>query len=156
MTIYTIGHSNLSMKDFLQILKSNHIDRVVDVRSSPYSKHVPHFNKKHIQKAVENAHIGYHYLGQKIGGKPRSVKYYTNGEVNYDLLSRTLKFKEGIREIVLMAREHEVVLMCSEENPYQCHRHHLIGQKMQAKGFQLIHLRKDGEKERVDYQKKLF
>jgi uncharacterized protein (DUF488 family) len=154
--IHTIGHSNHSLEDFIKILHENSIDTLIDVRSSPYSKHVPHFNKKLLIEAMENASISYIFLGSKIGGKPRDPKYYLDGEVNYALLAKTLKFKEGLREIILLSQERNMVLMCSEENPYQCHRHHLIGHNLQKKGFKVIHIRKDGVNEKIDYQKTLF
>ena len=80
LRIHTIGHSNHSLEDFIKILKENHIDTVVDVRSSPYSKHVPHFNKKILEEAVENASLQYIFLGSKIGGKPRSQEFYQDGK----------------------------------------------------------------------------
>lgn len=156
LKIHTIGHSNHPMEDFIKILQENSIDTVIDVRSSPYSKHVSHYNKKLLAESMENASLQYIFLGSKIGGKPRDPKYYLDGEVNYPLLSKTLKFKEGLREIMLLSEEHNMVLMCSEENPYQCHRHHLIGHNLQKKGFKVIHIRKNGEKEKIDFQKTLF
>lgn len=156
LRIHTIGHSNHSMEDFIKILRENYIDTLVDVRSSPYSKHVPHFNKKILQEAVENASLQYIYLGSKIGGKPRSQEFYQDGQVNYQLVAQTSKFKEGLREIILRSADQEMVLMCSEENPFQCHRHHLIGHNLQKRGFQVIHLRKNGVQEKIDFQQTLF
>ena len=156
-TIYTIGHSNHLMPDFLSLLQKNSIDTLVDIRSSPYSKHVPHFNKKPLQESVENTALTYTFLGDKIGGKPRSQEYYIDGEVNYNLLSKTLKFKEGIRQLILLSRDQQIVLMCSEEDPYHCHRHHLIAPQLLKKGIKVIHIRKDGTLEQVkDFQRTLF
>lgn len=155
--IFTIGHSNHLMPDFIKILEDNSIDTLIDIRSSPYSKHVPQFNKKLIQQAMENASIEYIFLGSKIGGKPKSPKYYKDGEVNYSLLAKTLKFKEGLRELIILSKDHKIVLMCSEENPYQCHRHHLIGQNLLKKGVKVTHIRKNGDLDAVkDFQNTLF
>lgn len=156
LRIHTIGHSNHSLEDFIRIMQENYIDTLVDVRSSPYSKHVPHFNKKILQEAVENASLQYIFLGSKIGGKPRDPKFYQDGKLNYQLVAQTSKFKEGLREIILRSAEQEMVLMCSEENPFQCHRHLLIGHNLQKRGFQVIHLRKNGGKEKIDFQQTLF
>ncbi len=156
-TIYTIGHSNHLMTDFIKILQKNSRDTLVDIRSSPYSKHVPQFNKKPLQQSMEYAGISYIFLGNKIGGKPRDPKYYLDGNVNYTLLARTLKFKEGIRELVIACRNHNMVLMCSEEDPYHCHRHHLIAQNLLKKGIKVSHIRKNGALEPVkDFQNTLF
>ncbi|MCK9151846.1 DUF488 family protein [Methanobacterium alcaliphilum] len=156
-TIFTIGHSNHLMPDFIKILNDNYIDTLIDIRSSPYSKHVPQFNKKQLQESMENVSIEYIFLGPNIGGKPRDAKYYKDGKVNYQILSRTLKFKDGIRELTILSKDHKIVLMCSEENPYNCHRHHLIGQNLLKKGFKVTHIRKNGVLEPVkDFQNTLF
>lgn len=157
MKIYTIGHSTQKIEEFIQILKENEIELLIDVRSSPYSKYASNFNKKELQKLILENNIIYKYLGHKVGGKPQNKKfYYKNGEINYILLSKTVKFKEGINEIIKLSKNSNTVLMCSEENPYHCHRHHLIAQKLQEKGFKIIHIRNNGKIEKIDYQQKLM
>lgn len=157
MKIYTIGHSTQKTEKFIKILKENKIELLIDVRSSPYSKYTSNFNKKELQEIITENNILYKYLGQKIGGKPSNKEYYyKNGEINYIKLSKTSKFKEGIESIIKLSKKYNIVLMCSEENPYLCHRHHLISQKLQEKGFTIIHIRKNGKLEKIDYQQKLF
>jgi len=156
--IFTIGHSNHLFSSFLQLLQANKINLLVDVRTSPYSKYSPHFNKKPLEEALEEAKIDYVYLGKKIGGKPRDQKFYHEDKLVYHLLEKDDKYQEGLKELIKLSDGNHVAIMCSEENPYHCHRHHLISQSLLKKGFNITHLRGDGKLEKVgrDYQARLF
>ena len=157
--VYTVGHSNMEIKNFFKLLKMYEIEVLIDVRSVPYSKHVPQFNNGNLQSCLEGVGIEYFYLGNKIGGKPRDERYYRDGKIQYHLIEETESFKEGILRVLELAASLKTVLMCSEENPYKCHRHHLIGQNLLGKGVNVFHLRSDGTIERAcmeDVQLKLI
>ena len=159
--LYTIGHSNMTQESFIEILKSFKIEILVDVRSSPYSKFVSHFNREDIKRILIKKDIRYIFLGDYIGGKPRDKKYYQNGNVNYRLISRSDRYSEGINKIIELNNKHNIVLMCSEEDPYNCHRHNLITQTLVKKGLNVIHIRKDSidkiiEPDKKDIQTTLF
>lgn len=160
--IYTIGHSNITQESFIEILKSFKIQLVVDVRSSPYSKYVPYFNPENINKSLKENNIRYLFLGNYLGGKPKDEKYYKDDKVDYDLIAKTEHYKEGIVKIMTLNREDNLVLMCSEEDPKSCHRHNLITQSLLKKGFEVIHIRKNGKINNItkpnkkDVQKTLF
>ena len=160
--IYTIGHSNITQESFIEILKSFKIQLVVDVRSTPYSKYVTHFNRENIEGSLNENKIRYLFLGNYIGGKPKDEKYYADGKVNYDLIAETEHYKEGINKIISLSCVENIVLMCSEEDPKSCHRHNLITQSLLKKGFELIHIRKNGKINKItkldkkDVQKTLF
>jgi len=147
--IYTIGHSNMTQESFALILKSFEIDIVVDVRSSPYSKFVPHFNRENIKKSLIENGMRYIFIGDYIGGKPRDKKYYENGGVNYRLIAQSDRYIEGINRILELNNENEIVLMCSEEDPYNCHRHNLITQTLVKKGLTVIHIRKNNKIDKI-------
>ncbi len=131
---------------------------VVDVRTSPYSKYSPHFNKKPLEKALQESNINYVYLGNKIGGKPKDKKFYHNDKLIYHLLEKDEKYQQGLKELISLAENYPVVLVCSEEDPYRCHRHHLISQSLLKHGFQIFHIRGNGELEKVEgnYQVRLI
>ena len=159
--IYTIGHSNMTLETFFEILESFKIDTVTDVRSSPYSKFVSHFNRENIKKKLVENGMRYIFLGDCIGGKPRDKKYYENGNVNYRLISRSDRYIEGINRIIELNSKDNIVLMCSEEDPYNCHRHNLITQTLVKKGFEVIHIRKNNsdkisKPDKKDIQTTLF
>jgi uncharacterized protein (DUF488 family) len=156
--VFTIGHSNHLFSSFLELIQENNINLVVDVRSSPYSKYSPHFNKKPLQKALEDSNIEYAYFGNKIGGKPRDNKFYHQDKVLYHLLEKDDNYQDGIKDLMDLIKDKNVVLMCSEENPYHCHRHHLISQSLLKNSFIITHIRGNGELETVenDYQARLI
>lgn len=158
-SVYTVGHSNMELKTFFKLLKMYEIEVLIDVRSVPYSKHVPQFNKGNLQSCLEGAGIEYFYLGNKIGGKPPDERYYKDGKIQYHLIEETEPFKEGILRVLELAASRKTVLMCSEENPYMCHRHHLIGQNLLERKVNMFHLRSDGTVEMAcmeDVQLKLI
>ncbi|PJF29141.1 MAG: hypothetical protein CUN52_09885 [Phototrophicales bacterium] len=145
LRLYTIGHSNLSFDDFLSRLGTHHITTVVDVRSEPYSKYTPHFSKRELQTALEAHGIIYRYAGEFLGGRPADKSVYQTGTVisentsrdaYLDLVDYTLVMKrdwyhKGLQRLIDIIQEahhqHEhVVIMCSEGDPEDCHRHHLI------------------------------
>ena len=67
--IYSVGHSNHDLAVFLKLLREHAIQVVADVRSSPYSRYVPQFNKKEIEAAVTAAGLKYVFMGDAIGGQ---------------------------------------------------------------------------------------
>ena len=96
--IYTIGHSNITPKSFIDILNQFKIKIVVDIRSSPYSKYVTHFNRENIKKTFKKENM--RYISWRLcGGKPKHKKYYKNGKVNYDLIRESDHYKKGIESL---------------------------------------------------------
>ncbi len=151
----------MTQESFVEILKSFKIDIVVDVHSSPYSKFVSHFNRENIKKSLIENGVRYIFLGDYIGGKPRNKKYYENGEVNYMLIAQSDHYSEGINRIIELNNENNIVLMCSEEDPYSCHRHNLISQTLVKKGLEVIHIRRNSvdkisKPDKKDIQTTLF
>lgn len=76
VTIFSIGHSNKSMQAFIELLRQHHIQILIDVRSSPYSKYVPHFNSATLASAIEQADIKYLFMGKVLGGRPEEDEFY--------------------------------------------------------------------------------
>ena len=123
--IYTIGHSNYSQDDFIGILRFHKIEIVIDIRGTPYSRHVPQFNKKNIEKLLTNSGIQYHWAGDKLGG----------------LIDVSDSDREkGIQLILEHAKSKQVVIMCSEKDYHQCHRHYLISMILFQKGEDVSHI----------------
>lgn len=155
--IYTIGHSNLESKQFIELLYSNRIELLVDVRSSPYSKYVPHFNSPRLRNNLKKVGINYKYLGDKIGGKPSSIEYYIDGKVSYPLIKKTENYKNGIKELIKISRDYKTVIMCAEKDPVKCHRYQLITSSLIEKGLEVRHIieagimKDDVQKNLLDY-----
>ncbi len=143
--VFTVGHSNVTQEAFVVLLKAHSIEVLVDVRSAPYSKYVPHFNGEPLKQAVVRAGIKYLYLGGELGGRPREQHFYdSDGHVRYDLISASPEFHEGIERLLRGIREHRVALMCNEEDPHECHRRLLVGRVLAERGVTVLHIRGDG------------
>ena len=143
-TIFTIGHSSLDTESFIRLLKDNSIDIVVDVRSNPYSRYAPQFSKNNIQDSMETNSIKYLFLGKELGGKPSGREYYdSRGYVLYSKIADALSFKKGIKRLIKGTRAYRIALMCSEENPANCHRMLLIGRVLADNGVKTLHIRSD-------------
>jgi uncharacterized protein (DUF488 family) len=137
--LYTIGHSNLSIDDFVEALRSYGIRGLVDVRSAPYSQFCPQFNRENLDRALQATGIVYRFAGELLGGRPTDPTCYKDGNlpdrhanylelVDYDEVARRPWFKKGVERLLDLARQEPTAMMCSEEDPKQCHRYHLIAQ----------------------------
>lgn len=146
--IYTIGHSNHPVERFIELLGHHRIEVLVDIRSSPYSKHTPQFDLKNIKRDIEAAGIRYLYLGKELGGMPKDQEFYdSRGEINYAALAESPSFREGISRLKKGLQQYRLALMCSEENPENCHRWLLVGRTLLADGITVINIRGSGEME---------
>jgi uncharacterized protein (DUF488 family) len=146
--IFTIGHSNHGLKQFVTLLKDNSIDVVVDIRSRPYSRFAPHFNKAALQDSLHAHGIRYLFLGDKLGGRPGDRRFYdSEGHVLYARISETPEFHEGVDSLIKGCNEYRPALMCSEENPLNCHRYLLVGRFLENRGVTIIHIRGDGSQQ---------
>ncbi|MCB9467325.1 MAG: DUF488 domain-containing protein [Candidatus Obscuribacterales bacterium] len=144
-TIYTIGHSNLRLDRFMDMLKEAGITTVVDVRSQPYSKYCPYFNKRELDRALTEAGFRYLFQGNMLGGIPDDDSFYDEeGHVMYEKVASTRAFQEAAAYVAQLAGEQPLTLMCGEENPGGCHRHRLLGPAFAELGLEMIHIRKDG------------
>ena len=146
---FTIGHSNHSAGAFLALLQKHYVNEVADVRSSPSSRYSPHFNYDNLNDTLEEAGIGYEFLGGELGGRPADRSCYDDkGRVMYDRLANTDFFDEGIRRVVRAADERRVAVMCSEKEPLDCHRTLLIAKVLEERGIAVEHILADGSAEK--------
>ncbi|MBT9151519.1 MAG: hypothetical protein DDT40_01715 [candidate division WS2 bacterium] len=144
-TVLTIGHSNHSIDTFLSILKANKVEVVVDVRSHPYSKYVSHFNSSVLKSVFESNRIKYIFLGKELGGQPEGSEFYDEEQhVLYNKVAESRLFNEGLLRLEKGINMFTVAVMCSEENPAYCHRRLLISRVLHDRGFNIIHVRGDG------------
>ena len=157
MKLYTIGHSNHSLENFLKLLEDNNIQVLIDVRTSPYSRFSPQFNKQDLEWNLSQRTIQYRYAGKKLGGRPTDPSCYKSGklpkegadylhEVNYPAIMKKPWFNDGIDQLLQLSELQTTAIMCSEEDPAKCHRHHLIAKYLLAEfpEIEIIHIRGDG------------
>lgn len=146
--VFTLGHSNHSLGDFLKLLQENRIEVLVDARSQPYSRYLPHFSREPLQQAVNGVSIRYLFMGDSLGGRPRQADCYdTQGNVLYNRIREKEFFKEGIRRLVNGIDHYRVCVLCSEENPRHCHRSLLVGKALADLGIEIQHIRGNGSLE---------
>lgn len=138
--IYTVGHSNHEVDQFIKLLQSYSIDIVVDVRSAPYSRHCPQFNKNTIEQVLSNNGMKYLFLGKELGARPDSPECYEHNRVKYDKLKKTDLFRQGIERLKAGAGKCIVTLMCSEKDPINCHRTILISRVLKGEGIEVRHI----------------
>lgn len=155
--LLTIGHSNHALETFLELLAvpEAHIAQIVDVRSAPYSRFAPAFNREALGTSLDAHGIGYAFAGQFLGGRPTDPACYKTGVlpegkanylelVDYDEVARQPWFRRGLERLIEIAAGERTAIMCSEEDPLRCHRHHLIAKALVAEGVAVRHLRRDG------------
>jgi len=149
MKSYTIGHSNLSTEELIRRLRGCNIAVVVDIRSKPFSRHNPQYNRYVIAEDLRRAGVPYVWMGHSLGGLPDDPNLFTMGAPDYDKIRASQKYQDGLQELLRgfeMNKElGEVTLMCSEADPSGCHRRRLVGADLVEQGIELLHILKDGE-----------
>lgn len=145
LCVFTIGHSNHPFEHFLGLLRLHAITAVADVRSRPYTKYAKHFCREPLERLLRAQSIPYVFLGDLIGGKPDDPSLLgPDGRPDYSLIAATPAFALGIERLITGASTHVIALMCGEEDPSACHRHHLIAPALTARGLTVRHIRGDG------------
>lgn len=154
LLVYTIGHSNHSWERFGELLTMHGIEAVADVRSVPRSGYVGWANQAVLARQLPRIGIRYVYFGDQLGGKPERAEYAElvanlkerRAEL-YAKLAQTAAFQTGVERTVRGAGQYQIALMCSEEDPLTCHRHHLIAPALRERGVAVQHIRRDGQRE---------
>ena len=143
--VLTIGHSNLPIETFLTMLdRASGVTAIADVRSSPFSRHNPHFGRDELRPALEAQGIKYVFLGKELGGRPRDRNLYCDGVADYEKMALEPEFLKGMKRVVTGAQEHTIALMCSEHNPLDCHRCLLVGRALAEHNLSVGHILNSG------------
>ena len=148
--VLTVGHSNHPLEAFLALLQRHGVTLLADVRSAPYSRFNPHFNRRALDAALSARGIAYLFLGRALGGRPEDRSCYEDGRVRYDRLARTPLYREGIDRVVEEAEHRRIALMCAEKEPLDCHRTILVGRSLAERGIAVTHIFADGMLESHD------
>jgi uncharacterized protein (DUF488 family) len=145
--IYTVGHSTHRQEDFIGLLRKHSITALADVRSHPFSRHNPQFNKDVLAPALKHTGIVYVFVGKELGARSNDPACYEHGRVQYSRLARTPIFESGIDRVIKGARHHRVVLMCAEKEPLDCHRTLLVSRALEKHGATVRHILAGGQVE---------
>jgi uncharacterized protein (DUF488 family) len=142
--IFTVGHSTHSFGAFVILLKQHGITALADVRSAPFSRYNPQFNKDALERDLKLHGIKYVFLGRELGARSNDPSCYENGRVQYARLARTEQFRQGIARLMRGAQDHRIALMCAEREPLECHRTLLVASALDKEGVEVIHILGDG------------
>ena len=144
---YTIGHSVNTAEKVLQLLKDNKATILVDVRSMPYSRHSPQFNKESFSKNLADAGIQYQWEKDAFGARQEDASlYHKNGYLDFAKMRARPIFKQKVAEYSKKVEQGEnVVFMCSEKNPIDCHRAILVARGFALEGLPVEHILPDGK-----------
>jgi uncharacterized protein (DUF488 family) len=127
LEVFTVGHSNRSWPEFLKLLRAHGIQRVIDVRSIPGSRHNPQFNRDILAAKLRAARIAYVHLS-KLGGRRRAsadspnMGWRNTSFRGYADYMQTEEFQAGLDRAMRLAAKKKSVLMCAEAVPWRCHR----------------------------------
>jgi uncharacterized protein (DUF488 family) len=143
--IWTVGHSNHPFERLTELLRIEAIEAIADVRSYPYSRIAPQFNREHLALALPELGVSYVFLGEQLGGRPAfDEDYDEDGHARYDRMAERPAFKQAVEWLCRGAGRRRIALLCSEGRPEECHRRLLVGKVLTNEGAQLRHILPDG------------
>lgn len=145
--LFTVGHSNHAFDDFLTLLRTAGVDAIADVRSSPYSRFNPQFNREALAAALERAGVRYAFLGRELGARREEPECYDGSTACYELIARSPLFRRGLDRVRRGAATHRLALLCAEKDPLTCHRMILVCRHLRADGGPITHVHDDGRLE---------
>ncbi|MDJ0581509.1 DUF488 domain-containing protein [Crocosphaera sp.] len=148
--LFTIGHSNLDIKDFVSLLIQHNVTALADVRSSPYSRYLPHFNRENLKNVLLNSGIKYVFLGEELGARTKDESCYVEGKAVYENIAQTQLFAQGIERINKGLQDYNIALMCAEKDPITCHRAVLVCRHLKVSLLNINHILQNGDLEPHD------
>ena len=132
------------------LLRQHDVTAVADVRSAPYSRFSPQFNREALARALDAEGIHYVYLGNELGGRSGDPRCYEDGRIRYERVRKTKSFSRGLDRVIHGTARHRVALMCVEKEPLDCHRTLLVSLALDGKGVKVAHVHADGRAEPHD------
>ncbi len=138
--IFTVGHSSLSYEEFYKLLRGASVTAVADVRTAPFSRRNPQFNRDTLREQLRMDGIAYVFLGEELGGRPKERKFFCDGVADYEKMAQSPDFERGLQRVIEGAKQFRVALMCSEHDPLECHRCLLVGRALSKKDVTVNHI----------------
>ncbi len=147
--LFSIGHSTHTIDTFTYLLKRYGIEAIADVRSSPYSKYSPQFNKDVLENVLRNGDIDYMFLGRELGARRSEEGCYIEGQAKYEVIAHLPIFRAGLQRLLDSIKTYRVALMCSEGDPIVCHRTILVCREIikVSPDLKITHILGDGTTE---------
>ena len=144
-TVWTVGHGNRQLEEFLALLKGAAIECLVDVRAYPASRRHPQFAREALEKSLASAGIRYIWEGRALGGRRKSAKESPHIALRnpqfraYADHMMSGEFRDAVDRLAGIGRASRTAIMCAERLPWQCHRF-LVSDYLEAHGTRVVHL----------------
>ena len=143
--LYTIGHSTRTLDELIEALQAHSIQTLVDIRSMPMSRRLPHFNRESLEKALPAAGIQYVWL-KELGGRRKKIRadslnvaLRNDSFRNYADYMLTEDFERGIAGLIRLAEQSRTAYLCAERVYFRCHRM-LVSDWLVAHGHKVLHI----------------
>jgi uncharacterized protein (DUF488 family) len=158
MTIYTIGHSTIEKDIFIASLQKADINTVVDVRSMPYSKFSPQYNKDAIIEILKPHRINYIFMGDNLGARNSNKDLqFEDGKVCFKKVQQSDKFKESVNRLIDgLNKGYRIALMCTEKDAIDCHRFALVSEYLNSLGIDVKHIQYEKIEKHSDVEQRLI
>jgi uncharacterized protein (DUF488 family) len=144
-TLFTIGHSTRSLDELMEVLRAHGVTRLVDIRSFPMSRRLPHFNRENLERELSDGGIEYIWM-KELGGRRKKIRQDSPNTAlrndsfrNYADYMLTPEFRRAAGELVRMAEEKPTAYMCAERVYFQCHRM-MVSDYLVAHGHTVLHI----------------
>jgi uncharacterized protein (DUF488 family) len=143
--IHTVGHSTHTIDFFLALLQSQNITCLVDVRSVAASTYNPQYNKEPLSNFMKKQGVHYLHFSEEFGARHSDPTLLDeDGKVDFEKVRNSENFKTGVNRLWQgIKKGHNIALMCSEGEPFDCHRFSMISVALEKDGFEVRHIMKD-------------
>lgn len=146
--LYTVGHSNQTLGQLVAMLQRHGIDAVADVRSIPFSRRLPQFNRPELEVELPRHGIRYVFLGKELGARREEEPAYEGLQAAYERVARLPAFQKGLERVMHgLSKGLTLSLLCAERDPLTCHRAILVSRHLQDRGVEVEHILGDGSLE---------
>ena len=142
--VYTVGHSTHPLEHFFSLLRAHGITAICDVRSTPYSRLNPQYNREALKYVLKERGFTYVFLGVELGARSDDRACLESGRIRYELVSRTELFRAGIKRVREGTKQFRVALLCAEKEPMECHRSILVSRHLEKSGLEVRHIHANG------------
>lgn len=144
-TLYTIGHSTRTLEELLEVLHAHSIQLLVDIRSFPASRRLPHFNREALEKSLPAAGIRYEWM-KALGGRRKKIRndspniaIRSDSFRNYADYMLTPEFEQAAQQLIAWAEKARTAYVCAERVYFQCHRM-MVSDWLVAHGHEVLHI----------------
>ena len=141
----------------MELLRHQGISAVADLRSQPYSRHVPQYCKREFAAMLKDAGIAYVFLGKELGARSDDDGVFEGDRVDFDKLAATELFRAGLDRVRGGAARYRIALVCAEQDPIHCHRAILVARHLLSPALEVRHIHRDGRAEsHVELERRLL